>query len=60
MYFSFDLVDILPIFILSVKNREGGGFLLNRQNVLSVTKVICQQSLNGKISYSPDVTCYPQ
>ena len=34
-------------FILSDKNREGGwGVLLNGQNPLSVTKVICWQSLS--------------
>ena len=31
---------------LSIKNREVGRFLLNRQNSLSVTKVICRQSLS--------------
>ena len=45
------LVGILSILILSIKNRkerEGGGGegLLNGKNPLSVTKVICRQSLN--------------
>ena len=45
------LVGILSILILSVKNRVGlgvGGVLLNGQNPLSVTKVICRQSLNDE------------
>ena len=44
------LVGIPFILILSVKNRGRGG-LLNGQNPLSVTKVICRQSLNvSKVS----------
>ena len=42
------LVGILSVLILSVKSMvEGGGgrWLLNGQNPLSVTKVICRQSL---------------
>ena len=49
MYFSFDFGCILYIFILSVKNsgREAGGGRggVNGKNPLSVTKVICRQSL---------------
>ena len=49
MYFSSDFGWYLSILVLSIKNREvgGGGSFLNRQNLLSVMKVICQQSLNG-------------
>ena len=43
--FHLILVDILSILILSVKNRGWFFFLLNRQNLLSVMKVICWQSL---------------
>ena len=53
--FHLILFGILSILILSVKNSgEGGGgggggggeeILLNGQNPLSVTKVICRQSL---------------
>ena len=45
------LAGILSILILSVKNREGGegGGLLNGQNPLSVTKVICRQSLSDGV-----------
>ena len=32
--------------VLSIKSREVGRFLLNRQNSLSVTKSICRQSLS--------------
>ena len=42
------LFGILSVLILSVKSMvEGGGgrWLLNGQNPLSVTKVICRQSL---------------
>ena len=50
MYLTFELVCILSILILSVKDRgggvAGGGGMLKGQNLLSVTKVICQQSLN--------------
>ena len=45
-FFQLILVGTLSILILSVKNRGWGFFLLNEQNPLSVTKVICQQSLN--------------
>ena len=44
------LVGILYILRLSVKNRgcgEGVGILLHGQNLLSVTKVICRQSLTN-------------
>ena len=41
LIFLLILVGIPAIFILSVKNRGAGEFLLNRQNPLSVTKVIC-------------------
>ena len=41
------LVGILSILMLTVKNSTGGGFFwLNEQNLLSVAKVICRQSLN--------------
>ena len=43
--FHLILVGIPSILILSVKNT-GWVFLLNRQNPLSVTKVICRQSLS--------------
>ena len=70
MYFTFDLVGILSILILSVKNRGvgvlGGGSggagwgawgvrgvrLLNGQNPLRMTKVICRQSLKFFFSLS--------
>ena len=42
------LFGILSVLILSVKSmveRGGGRWLLNGQNPLSVTKVICRQSL---------------
>ena len=47
------LVGTPPILILSVKSRGGGGGgggggLINGQNPLSVTKVICRQSLTPK------------
>ena len=35
------LVDIPSSLILSVKNRGRQGFLLNSQNLLSMTNVIC-------------------
>ena len=44
--FHLVLVGILSILIFSVKNRIGIGRLLNGQNPLSVTKVICRQSLS--------------
>ena len=44
--FHLILVGILSILILSIKNRGiGFFFLLKGQNLLSVTKVICLQSL---------------
>ena len=47
MHFSFDFVwYTTSILMLSVKFRGGGGFLLNGHNPLSVTKVICKQSLS--------------
>ena len=45
MCFSFDFGWYSVILILSVKNRGVGFFLLDGQNLLSVTKVICRQSL---------------
>ena len=44
------LVGTPPILILSVKSRGwgGGGGLINGQNPLIVTKVICRQSLTPK------------
>ena len=44
--YNLILVSIPSILILSVKNKGfggggGGGGLLNRQNLLSMTKVIC-------------------
>ena len=47
--FLLILVDILSILILSVKNREWGEGFLNKQNPLSVTKVICRQSLKKSL-----------
>ena len=45
--FHLFLVGIPSILILSIKNRwEVGGGLLNGQNLLSVTKVICWQSFS--------------
>ena len=44
--FHLILVGILSILILSVKNRDGGGLLIG-QNLLSMMKVIFQQSLNA-------------
>ena len=57
------LVGILSILILSVKSREGGGggvegLLLNGQNPLSVTKVICRQSLRGHNLYQEFLETY--
>ena len=45
-------VGFLSILILSVTNRrsEGGEGSLSRQNLLSLTKVICRQSLKEKIA----------
>ena len=45
IFFHLILVGISSILILSVEIRGVGGFLLNRQNLLSVTKVIYQQCL---------------
>ena len=39
------LVGILSILQLSINNSGGVGVLLNGQNLLNVTKFICQQSL---------------
>ena len=39
--FNLILVDIPSSLILSVKNRGKQGFLLNSQNLLSMTNVIC-------------------
>ena len=44
--FQLILVGIPSILILSVKNRGGGRSLLNRLISLSMTKVVCQHSLN--------------
>ena len=49
MYFSFDF-GWYSILILSVKNRGLGEFLLNEQNLLSVKKFICRQSLKSSDS----------
>ena len=43
--FHLNLVRILSILILSVKNMGKGVLLLNEHNPLSVTKAICWQSL---------------
>ena len=59
--FHLVLVGIPSVLILSVKNKGSGG-LLNEQNLLSMTKVICQQSLiqqnpkysKGSISFPPN------
>ena len=55
MYFSFDFVwYTIHLVILSVNDREvggrrmgGGWWLLNGQNPLRVTKIICRQSLTS-------------
>ena len=39
------MVSILPILILPVRNKGVSFFLINGQNPLSVTKVICRQSI---------------
>ena len=39
--FDLILVDFPSSLILSVKNRGRQGFLLNRQNLLCMTNVIC-------------------
>ena len=48
--FHLILVGILSILIFSVKNREGwgggGSVFVNGQNLLSMMKVICRQSLS--------------
>ena len=55
--FHLILLGIPYILILSVKNRGEVGDLLNGQNSLSVTKVICQQSLNSiYLSYELSLT----
>ena len=46
--FHLILLGIFSILILPVKNKEVGACLLNGQNLLNVTKVICRQSLNPK------------
>ena len=54
--FHLILVGIPSFLILPIKNRgEGVGFfLLNRQNPLRMTKVICRQSLTVTWKSSPD------
>ena len=48
--FHLILLGIPSSFLLPVKNMGmGGGGLLNRQNLLSVTKVICPRSFKEKI-----------
>ena len=48
MYFTFDF-GWYSIHFEIVREEQGGwGHLLNGQNPLSVTKVICQQSLTNK------------
>ena len=55
--FHLILVDILSILLLSVKNRGVvGGGLLNGQNPLSVTKVICRQSLSHALDFGPGLS----
>ena len=59
LYFSFDLAGIPSILIFSIKKRGGWGGgevggLLNEQNLLSVTEVICQQSLKCLAKYPTD------
>ena len=44
----FFVPNIVSILIFFVKNRGGGGGVLKRQNPLSMTKVICRQSLSSK------------
>ena len=63
MYFSFDFVwYTIHIDIVRYEHIEGVGFffLLNRQNQLSVTKVVCRQSLSSQkllvlIFYEPSL-----
>ena len=56
----FDILSIL-ISILSVKNRDGLGGVLNRQNPLSVTKVICRQSLKNEFGqFAKHVQKFPK
>ena len=43
--FHLTLLGIASSLILSIKSRGSGGFLLNGQNLFSVTKVTCQQSI---------------
>ena len=45
--FNLILIGIPSNVILTVINRGGGGFLLNSQNLLSMTKVIGWGSLRG-------------
>ena len=45
VHFHLFLVGVPSSTILSVKNKEGGVFLLNEQNLLSMGKVICRQFL---------------
>ena len=55
--FHFTLAGILSILRLSIKNKgvRGGlrGYLLNGQNLLSVSKVICRHTVPNKL---PDPT----
>ena len=49
MHFSFDFVWLtIHIDIIRFKNWGVGSLLLNRQNPLSVAKVICRQSLSSQ------------
>ena len=49
MHFSFDFVWLtIHIDIIRFKNWGVGSPLLNRQNPLSVAKVICRQSLSSQ------------
>ena len=45
MHFHLFLVGVPSSTILSVKNKKGGVFLLNEQNLLSMGKVICRRFL---------------
>ena len=51
VFFTLILLGIPSSLILSIKKRVGGGRgLLSRQNLSSVTKAICLQSLGDPIS----------
>ena len=49
IFYLILVVIFHPAWYCPFKNREVGVFLLNGQNLLSMTKVICWRSLNGKV-----------